>query len=144
MVIGTRKTRRDGRSFEMSRFASPFDGNPIQTYLHVALNARRLGGKEADRAATIEGNGSAGENVHRSFRQSARVHPSVPAATAGKRPSLLLPPQGPELRWALVAYGKDRRRPPGGKDNDRSLRHQPSEPTVQVGRDRRRLRERHG
>jgi hypothetical protein len=24
----------------MSRFASPFDGNPIQTYLHVAPDAR--------------------------------------------------------------------------------------------------------
>src|SRR5579863_2025506 len=32
----------------MSRFAPPFDGNPIQTYLHVATDARGLGGKEED------------------------------------------------------------------------------------------------
>src|SRR5579859_5555935 len=126
----------------MNYLPPPFDENSMPTYLHIAPEHAR--GKEANREATIECNSGAGANLHRSLRQSPRLYSPVHAAAPGKRPSLLLPSQGPELRWALVARGKDCRRPPGGKDNARSLRHQPTEPAVQVGRDRRRLRERHG
>src|SRR5579864_6671168 len=116
------------------RYLQPsFDENSMPTYLHIARErcARR---KEESREAQIECNPRAGEDLLRSFRQSPRLYPPVHAAKPRERPSLLLPPQGARNGRSIAIDREDDRRPHGWKAHYWSLRHQPSEPTVQVGR----------
>src|SRR5215470_17550777 len=106
----------------MKYLPPPFDENSMPTYLHIAREQCAIG-KEENREATIECNPRAGKDLPRSVRHSPRLYPPIHAAASGEWPSLLLPSQGARDRSSVAVDGENRRRPPGGKDNDRSLRH---------------------
>src|SRR6202041_2311973 len=121
----------------------PFDRNSIPNYLAHSTQTEGTG-KEVDRGATNGSNARFSERVCQSVRQSPRLHGPVLPASSTERPSLLLPPYGTRLGGPPPPERENHLRSHRGKDHDWSVRHQPSQPTLQVGRNRRGLQERNG